>query len=474
MPHSRKSKTSETVSKKKTSKKIRVLRDLGIFGFDHIEPVILAALITEEPMLLIGQHGTAKSLLMTRISEALGLEFRHYNASLINFDDLIGFPVPSDDGQLKYVQTPATIWQAETAIFDEISRCQPEMQNKLFPLVHERKVQGLDLENLRYRWSAMNPPGDENDDNGYLGSEPLDSALADRFVFVVKVPSWEQLGQANQCAIISGKSKRIRDRVGDTLRDCINRGKTLLKTAEKTEKQVTAYVQALIPLLAETGLEVSPRRAHMFYQAILAVRAAASATVDESDLAKTTLLAVGNALPHRAQGIPVSEGKLLAAHRTAWEFAYTSPDNPMKAILATRDPRKRIQRALATETLTRDEFSTIVADAFADLEPGAREALVVYLFDSNVVGRLNAPIAEQMAEIYAGIAEPQNYNREVSRQFGRNWETVESVLSHPQPDNRFHSFLENTLVQHCFTGKDAKQSLKAWTSTMRFFSKAAA
>jgi len=403
MSHSRKSKTSETVSKKKASRKVRVLRDLGIFGFDHIEPVILAALITEEPMLLIGSHGTAKSLLMTRISEALGLEFRHYNASLINFDDLIGFPVPSDDGQLKYVQTPATIWQAETAIFDEISRCQPEMQNKLFPLVHERKVQGLDLENLRYRWSAMNPPADEGGDNGYIGSEPLDSALADRFVFVVRVPSWEQLGQANQRAIISGKSEHVRNRAGDTLRDCIDRGKALLATTEKTEKQATAYVQALIPLLAEAGLDISPRRARMLCQAILAVRAAASATADESDPAKTTLLAVGNALPHRAEGVSVPEGKLLAAHRTAWEFASATSD--MAIILATRDPRKRAELALASDTLTKDELSTIVADAYPDLEPGADEAFVAHLFDTGAIGKLNVPVAEQMAEVYAGIVD---------------------------------------------------------------------
>ena len=68
------------------------LRELGVFGFDHVEVVILAALVTEDPLLLIGRSGTGKTFLLNSLSEALGLEHRHYNASLISFDDLVGFP----------------------------------------------------------------------------------------------------------------------------------------------------------------------------------------------------------------------------------------------------------------------------------------------------------------------------------------------------------------------------------------------
>ncbi len=83
---------------------------LGLQGLDGLAPVLVAALTTGEPLLLIGPHGTAKSLLLTRIADVLGLEFRHYNASLLNFDDLVGFPLPGKDGQLEYVKTPAAIW----------------------------------------------------------------------------------------------------------------------------------------------------------------------------------------------------------------------------------------------------------------------------------------------------------------------------------------------------------------------------
>src|SRR5690348_2037121 len=65
-----------------------LLRPLEIVGYDTIEPALLAALATEEPLLLVSDHGAAKTLLLCRLAEALGLELRHYNASLLQFDDL--------------------------------------------------------------------------------------------------------------------------------------------------------------------------------------------------------------------------------------------------------------------------------------------------------------------------------------------------------------------------------------------------
>src|SRR5437868_7126337 len=113
---------------------------LGLYGLGHLDAPVLAALATETPLLLIGPHGSAKSALLERLADALNLEHRHYNASLISFDDLIGFPVPDGDG-LRYLRTPGTLWEAQSVFLDEISRCRPEVQNKLFSIVHERRVQ---------------------------------------------------------------------------------------------------------------------------------------------------------------------------------------------------------------------------------------------------------------------------------------------------------------------------------------------
>ena len=177
------------------------LRRLGVVGMDAVEPVIVAALVTEAPLLLIGPHGVGKSWMLTRLAVALGLPFRHYNASLLNYDDLVGYPLPNSRGELDYVKTPASIWGAAAVFIDEIARCRPEVQNKLFSIIHEKCIQGMALQGLRYRWSAMNPPATDDEANGYTGCEPLDAALADRFAFVVAIPDWTALSAPVQIAL---------------------------------------------------------------------------------------------------------------------------------------------------------------------------------------------------------------------------------------------------------------------------------
>jgi len=83
------------------------LAGLGVYGFDRHETTILAALVTEDPLLLVGRSGTGKTFLLNTLSEALGLEHRHYNASLISFDDLVGFPYPDDaHATVRFLETP--------------------------------------------------------------------------------------------------------------------------------------------------------------------------------------------------------------------------------------------------------------------------------------------------------------------------------------------------------------------------------
>ena len=46
---------------------------MGIYGMNEIEDAVLAALVTGDPLLFIGAHGTAKTTLARKIAEAMGL-----------------------------------------------------------------------------------------------------------------------------------------------------------------------------------------------------------------------------------------------------------------------------------------------------------------------------------------------------------------------------------------------------------------
>lgn len=449
------------------------LEPLGLVGLQSIEAPLLAALITEQPLLLIGLHGTAKSLLLIRVASALGLTFRHYNASLLNFDDLVGFPVPAADRTLEYLKTPAAIWGAGAVIFDEISRCRPDIQNKLFPIIHERKVQGLDVDGLRFRWAAMNPPTVGADEGDYAGSEPLDRALADRFAFVVQMPTWAEFTPAEKRAVIQSQQRSYGPQDGTILSDTLVLARSILKVLERDCADAAAdYVLALMPLLSQAKLELSPRRANLLYQGVLAVHASALALQPEALFADSALLALRSCLPQRAEGIAVAEVKLLAAHREAVRAISLSPQDPLRAILSTAQPLERFKLAVRATRLPKGEFSRVVADSLAQMPTGSREAAIVHLFETGAVGRLNAAVASQVGEQYRDIATPAEFSETLhaSHSRYRTWGKLKDLLARLNPADPRANLQANALAslfakKELQTPEEAERAFNAFSQT---------
>lgn len=381
---------------------------LGIYGLDSVESVIIAALITEEPLLLIGTYGSGKSYLLVRVARALGLNFRHYNASLLQFDDLIGFPVPNGKGGIDYARTEDSIWPVEAAFVDEIARCRVDMQNKLFPIIHEKKVQGIGLPNLRYRWSAMNPPPSEKDPGRYecRGCEPLDAALADRFALIVPMPEWETFSEVEQESIILAQDGEIDAAAATRLRFHVQSGKKLLaEMGEQFYKPLACYVRIFVSLLRKAGVEISARRSNMIVRNILAVHVTRLLKNVDADLAVSTLHAVKCSMPHQAMGEDLPTLKVMTAHGEAWELARLAPGHALRWLLLESSPIRRALLA-AQQDLSPGDLATIVADCLSELPVGGRHALAAALFERNVAGKLLAAVAEQAAQLHAMVSVP--------------------------------------------------------------------
>ena len=159
--------------------------ELGIYGWDSVEPLVLAAIVADLPVLLIGDIGTNKTEGSKTIAQAVlgtASAFRHYEVPTLNFDDLVGFLNPKGlaKGVLEFVPTPLSIWKAEAALFDELNRANPFIQSKLHELIRTRHIMGLPT-NLKLVFAAVNPP--QTYQAGYM-----DLALASRFV-AVQVPN---------------------------------------------------------------------------------------------------------------------------------------------------------------------------------------------------------------------------------------------------------------------------------------------
>lgn len=395
-----------------------ILRQLGIIGFDSIEPVVVAALALETPLLLIGPHGTAKSMLLSRLAQALGLQWRHYNASLVNYDDLIGYPLPGDDGTLRFVQTPASVWDAEAVFVDELSRARPDMLNRLFPIIHERVVQGMPLPRLRYRWAAMNPPAREDasgSEASYLGSEPLDPALADRFGFVLEVPAWDSMSDIEQQSIITSSDAQPAAEACRSVADAISATRQETEfTLDYAGAAIAEVVRHVMMHAPELGVALSGRRAAMLYRNIAAVHAARMARTPSADIVDSSWLAVSASVPQRAQGIAFDSTRLMMVHTAAWKTVRLDAGDPRRALAYEKDTVRRAVRAAAMPQLSIQERSAYVADALAHLSPGGRQALGHWIVERGHAAGLIAPVAEQCAALYIHVASGHDLKQQIA------------------------------------------------------------
>ena len=364
-----------------------ITEPLGLYGWKKTEPVLLAALLSEEPLLLVGAHGCAKSFVLERLAESLGRTFRAYNASLINYDDLVGVPLPdATRTKLEYLSSPESIWDAEVVFVDEISRTRPELQNKLFPIIYDRRVQGRPLTRLVYRWAAMNPPPtDEDLDDGnadYIGSEPLDAALADRFPYIVSVPEWDDLSSADQRKILADQFAGRHEFPVD-IRELVAEARARYEALlPDLASRLTPYVIGLVAKLHAAHYDVSTRRATMLLRSVIAVHAARqvlarAAGEAELDLYESARLALLNTLPDRARR-RLNIAELTAICKTVWELAALDASDPLVCLMRINDPVLRLRTLVAKKlAVPPDRVAVVIGEGVASAKPHLRRGLAL-------------------------------------------------------------------------------------------------
>ncbi|NCC73583.1 MAG: hypothetical protein EOM06_09310 [Sphingobacteriia bacterium] len=346
----------------------QLIRTLGVYGFDHLEPVVLASLVSQDPLLLIGKAGTGKTYLLNSISEALNLEHRHYNASFLSFDDLVGFPYPDSDSKtVSFLKTPATIWGAESVLIDELSRCKPEVQNKFFSIIHEKRIQGIKLEKLKYRWAAMNPvqSADEDLDDSYDGSITLDQALADRFAFIITVPDWNELTSEEQEMVIYPAGEGAISDKSNELMELINTVRPkFLEQIKRPLPEIVSYCRIVSTLLGDEGFRISPRRARLMsrnFTALFLVARELGFSLEEKERNQLYKLGLNWSLPQRAWKGTIPEHVISAAHNECLRIiSETSPkDRWLSEFLATPSLTAKIEK-LMEDNIDKDVKSLAV------------------------------------------------------------------------------------------------------------------
>ena len=245
--------------------------ELGIYGWDSVEPVVLAAIVADLPVLLIGDIGTNKTEGAKTIAQAVlgsASTFRHYEVPTLNFDDLVGFLNPKGlaKGVLEFVPTPLSIWKAEAALFDELNRANPFIQSKLHELIRTRQIMGLRT-SLKLVFAAVNPP--QTYQAGYM-----DLALASRFVSV-QVPNLKAMKDTHLDRILgkNGTPKKA------TLKSLLAEAKGVVARS-KDRQNARNLAKKVARDLAQTEIVFNPRQLTMMVRLLVGGLALRTVTDD--------------------------------------------------------------------------------------------------------------------------------------------------------------------------------------------------
>jgi hypothetical protein len=311
----------------------------------------------------------------------------------------------------------------------------------------------------------MNPVDREAEDDPYLGAEPLDAALADRFAFVVPMPDWRALRPGDQDRLLLSDLQPPDPAAAERFREVVLATRQrYLEAVSRPELSMAVYVRHALRLLDEANLRCSARRGTTLVRAIAAVRA--TQLVDDD---RAPLVALRMGLPQRASGGAIHEGKILAAHREALAAATAPADDPVRNLRSISDPLDRAAAALELRDVDTTARSGAVADAFADLRSGARHALALYAFENELADGLVGSVAAQLAEVYQIVVTPQNVSESVHNGSSRHqaWQEVTRLVARKR-EKRENALIENLLVGQWGSGdltqpQDVTALLESWS-----------
>lgn len=149
-----------------------------VYGQDKVINDILISIFSRGHCLLVGVPGLAKTLLVTTISQALGLKFNRiqFTPDLMP-SDIIGSEILDQNKQFKFVKGPIF---ANIILADEINRTPPKTQSALLEAMQEKTVTASGtqyrLNEPFFVLATQNPIEQE-------GTYPLPEAQLDRFMF---------------------------------------------------------------------------------------------------------------------------------------------------------------------------------------------------------------------------------------------------------------------------------------------------
>jgi MoxR-like ATPase len=160
-----------------------------IVGQDAVVENLILSIFCKSHSILTGVPGLAKTLLVSTLSEALGLKFQRvqFTPDLMP-SDILGSEILDETRKFTFIKGPIF---SNIVLADEINRTPPKTQAALLEAMQERNVtiagKTFPMMDPFFVLATQNPIEQE-------GTYPLPEAQLDRFMFFIKVsyPSFDE------------------------------------------------------------------------------------------------------------------------------------------------------------------------------------------------------------------------------------------------------------------------------------------
>jgi len=333
-----------------------ILEKMGMYGLQSQEDFLLAGMLTGDPVLLIGTHGSGKTYFCELVAKVLGVDYQCYDASKAMFEDTLGFPNPKSlvQGSVDYIPTPMSILPKEFVLIDEISRAHVQMQNKWLEIIRSRQIMGVKCRRLRWVWAAMNPLS-------YEGAVPLDEALAGRFSLIIIMPEAKDMEDADALSVVMSengddalaisswggmKNERPSLPTKDLKELLAHAGSCYNSIVKEKSAAISTYTVRLMRALSEKGVtNLDGRRLGMIRRNIMSVLAIRRAKNSIENVEKTVKETILKSLPNIATGHEISATDVLTAHNLV-KASLNAKQDVNYTIMIERDMSRKIFLAM--------------------------------------------------------------------------------------------------------------------------------
>jgi hypothetical protein len=424
---------------------MNLLDAIGIYGWGAIERKVVASIAGRYSILLMGAAGTAKTEAAKRIFAALDraatlrneapLPWGYRNASTAQIEDMTGFPLmmPADEAWamhqrgetpgMIYTESPMTVRHYVYLVADEVNRINLMTQNKWFSLINERQLDGTKTD-IECIIACMNPPLGE-----YEGTEPLDRAFADRFLWLIKSPSFWDMSTEDRKKVTGTRMRYRQDKDFDygvkisdeaclALYDAVNATKKEQEVVERNHgRDIESYVvDVMVSLgvkgggvLTDIGKEVDSRRISMIAQGIAGLHAAGRVLHGSTSIEDDALEALTGAFVQEAMGEKAPDIVMIRAAHGEHSAQLVGKAASLRAHLSKiQDPTERVGYAInngADQELLSD---TIMAahNHYSAIDPVITAAFSYALYQRFVEAQaapLVLPIKNVLEELAADV-----------------------------------------------------------------------